>query len=60
MRLADGRAPAASGQHLSREVADSMPGDRYIEIARCGHYGYLEQPTALNAAIIDFFASPER
>ncbi|GAA2266400.1 alpha/beta fold hydrolase [Streptomyces amakusaensis] len=42
--------------HLSREVADSIPGARYTEIAGCGHYGYLEKPTAVNTAITDFFA----
>ncbi|MFF8960931.1 alpha/beta fold hydrolase [Streptomyces sp. NPDC014894] len=42
--------------HLSREVADSIPGAVYTEIADCGHYGYLEQPNAVNAAITGFFA----
>ncbi|GGZ62257.1 hydrolase [Streptomyces inusitatus] len=42
--------------HLSREVADSIPGARYTEISGCGHYGYLEKPTAVNTAITDFFA----
>jgi pimeloyl-ACP methyl ester carboxylesterase len=38
-----------------REVADSIPGCRYEEIAGCGHYGYLEQPEAINSLIIDYF-----
>ncbi|MBM7169925.1 alpha/beta hydrolase [Streptomyces sp. G44] len=42
--------------HLSREVARSIPGSVYAEIPGCGHYGYLERPAAVNAAIIDFFA----
>ncbi|MER5768567.1 alpha/beta fold hydrolase [Streptomyces sp. NPDC001985] len=42
--------------HLSREVADSIPGARYTEIPGAGHYGYLEKPTAVNSAITDFFA----
>ncbi|MDX6313765.1 MAG: hypothetical protein QOF44_3229 [Streptomyces sp.] len=45
---------------LSREVAKSIPGAGYIEILGCGHYGYLEKPAAVNSAIIDFFAAPER
>lgn len=42
--------------HLSREVAESIPGGTYTEIPGCGHYGYLERPAALNSAIIEFFA----
>ncbi|WP_369215149.1 alpha/beta fold hydrolase [Streptomyces flavofungini] len=41
--------------HLSREVARSIPGARYTEIPGCGHYGYLENPAAVNAAITAFF-----
>jgi pimeloyl-ACP methyl ester carboxylesterase len=40
---------------LCREVAASIPGCRYTEIAGCGHYGYLENPAAVNDAIIGFF-----
>ncbi|KOG89853.1 alpha/beta fold hydrolase [Streptomyces varsoviensis] len=46
--------------HLGREVADSIPGGSYTEIAGCGHYGYLERPDEVNSAIIDFFARPRR
>ncbi|MQS39371.1 alpha/beta fold hydrolase [Streptomyces katsurahamanus] len=42
--------------YLSREVAEAIPGAVYTEIPGCGHYGYLERPTAVNSAIIDFFA----
>lgn len=44
--------------HLSREVADALPGSTYAEIPGCGHYGYLERPAAVNSAITDFFAAP--
>lgn len=44
--------------HLSREVADAIPGGTYTEIPGCGHYGYLERPAVVNSAIIDFFARP--
>jgi pimeloyl-ACP methyl ester carboxylesterase len=40
---------------LCREVAEHIPGSRYQEIDGCGHYGYLEQPELVNAAIIEFF-----
>jgi pimeloyl-ACP methyl ester carboxylesterase len=41
--------------HLCREVAEHIPNCRYEEIAGCGHYGYLEEPAAVNSRIIDFF-----
>jgi pimeloyl-ACP methyl ester carboxylesterase len=41
--------------HLCREVADHIPGSRYLEIPGCGHYGYLENPEPVNSAILDFF-----
>jgi len=41
--------------YLVREVADSIPGAVYHEIEDCGHFGYLERPEAVNAAIVDFF-----
>lgn len=46
-------APAARG----RELAAAIPGARYTEIPDAGHYGYLEQPDAVNAAMLEFFAS---
>lgn len=45
-------APEARG----RELADSIPGARYVRIPDAGHYGYLEQPAAVNEAILGFFA----
>jgi pimeloyl-ACP methyl ester carboxylesterase len=36
--------------------AEHIPGCRYEELADCGHYGYLEEPDAVNSLIIDFFA----
>jgi pimeloyl-ACP methyl ester carboxylesterase len=45
-------APAACG----RELAAAIPGSRYVQIADAGHYGYLEQPDAVNGAILDFLA----
>ncbi|MGW0036642.1 alpha/beta fold hydrolase [Gordonia sp. NPDC003376] len=39
---------------LAREVADVIPTAEYIEVARAGHFGYLEQPAEVNGLIIDF------
>ncbi|MET7425501.1 alpha/beta hydrolase [Dactylosporangium sp. NPDC005555] len=47
-------APAARG----RELAAAIPGARYAEIPDAGHYGYLEQPAPVNAALLEFFADP--
>jgi pimeloyl-ACP methyl ester carboxylesterase len=47
----DVRLPA----YLAREVADVIPSAEYLELADCGHYGYLERPDAVNAALITFF-----
>ncbi|RPK54508.1 putative non-heme bromoperoxidase BpoC [Streptomyces sp. ADI96-02] len=40
----------------TREIADTVPGARYTEIERCGHYGHLERPAEVNAVLLDFFA----
>jgi pimeloyl-ACP methyl ester carboxylesterase len=40
--------------HLNREVADAIESSRYELVERCGHYGYLERPDAVNALLIDF------
>ncbi|PXW32520.1 UNVERIFIED_CONTAM: pimeloyl-ACP methyl ester carboxylesterase [Williamsia faeni] len=42
--------------HLAREVADAIPGARYEEVAKAGHYGYLEQPAEVNALLVEFLA----
>jgi pimeloyl-ACP methyl ester carboxylesterase len=42
--------------HLAREVAAAIPGARYEEVAKAGHYGYLEQPAEVNALLIEFLA----
>ncbi|WP_411083385.1 alpha/beta fold hydrolase [Streptomyces sp. cmx-18-6] len=44
--------PAAAG----RDIADTVPGARYTEIERAGHFGHLERPDEVNAALLDFFA----
>ncbi|GAB3206619.1 alpha/beta fold hydrolase [Nocardia tengchongensis] len=42
---------------FGREVAEAIPGARFVELEKCGHYGYLEQPEAVNRTIIDFLTS---
>jgi len=39
---------------LAKEVADAIPGSRYELVEKAGHFGYLEQPEAVNALLIDF------
>ncbi|WP_067503299.1 alpha/beta fold hydrolase [Actinoplanes sp. TFC3] len=43
-------APAVRG----RELAAAIPGAQYTEIEAAGHYGYLEQPEAVNEALLRF------
>ncbi|MFB7657234.1 MULTISPECIES: alpha/beta fold hydrolase [unclassified Streptomyces] len=38
--------------HLGREVAEAVPGCTFEEVAGCGHYGYLENPSAVNASLL--------
>jgi pimeloyl-ACP methyl ester carboxylesterase len=40
---------------LCREVADAIPGCRYVEIAGAGHAGPFEKSEAVNAALVEFF-----
>ncbi|MFE7724025.1 alpha/beta fold hydrolase [Nocardia rhizosphaerihabitans] len=40
-----------------REVAEVIPGARYAEIERCGHYGYLEQPDEINRVLVEFLSA---
>jgi pimeloyl-ACP methyl ester carboxylesterase len=40
--------------HLAAEVADAIPDCDFVEIAACGHSGYLERPDEVNSAIIEF------
>jgi pimeloyl-ACP methyl ester carboxylesterase len=42
--------------HLSREVADAIPGARYLEIPDAGHLGFIEKPDQVNKAACEFLA----
>lgn len=41
--------------HLGKEVADAIPKARYLQIPDAGHLGFIEQPEAVNKAILEFF-----
>lgn len=41
---------------LAREVADAIPGADYVEVAKAGHFGYLEQPAEVNRLLTEFLA----
>lgn len=43
--------------HLAKEVADVIAGATYKEVAKAGHYGYLEQPDEVNALLIEFLGA---
>jgi len=43
--------------HLCRELADFIPDCRYVEVADCGHFGFLERPDVVNQHIVDFFTA---
>ncbi|MFD1150244.1 alpha/beta fold hydrolase [Saccharothrix hoggarensis] len=43
--------------YLAREVAEAIPGARYEEVADAGHFGFLEQPAAVNRLMVDFLTS---
>jgi pimeloyl-ACP methyl ester carboxylesterase len=44
---------------FGREVAEYVRAGEYAEIVGCGHYGYLEEPDAVNSLIIDFFRAEQ-
>lgn len=39
------------------EVVRTVPECRYVEIADCGHFGFLERPEQVNATLLDFFSA---
>ncbi|ACY22424.1 alpha/beta hydrolase fold protein [Gordonia bronchialis DSM 43247] len=41
---------------LAREVADAIPGAEYAEVAKAGHFGYLEQPAEVNRLLVEFLS----
>jgi 3-oxoadipate enol-lactonase len=49
-----GALDQATPPALNRQVADKVPGARYVELPGCGHCPPLEQPQAFLSAIKDF------
>jgi pimeloyl-ACP methyl ester carboxylesterase len=45
--------------HLGAEVAEAIPDCDLVEIARAGHFGYLERAAEVNSAILEFLAKHE-
>lgn len=43
--------------HLGAEVADAMPNARFRKIREAGHLGFIEQPEAVNSAMLEFFGA---
>jgi pimeloyl-ACP methyl ester carboxylesterase len=42
-----------------REVAITIPGCRYVELPHCGHFGFLENPRAVNSTLAAFLAAAD-
>jgi pimeloyl-ACP methyl ester carboxylesterase len=51
-----GRNDALTPPALSREMADTIPDARLLEIEECGHLSSLEQPELVNQALEDWLA----
>ncbi|AGM04080.1 alpha/beta hydrolase [Amycolatopsis keratiniphila] len=49
-------APPSAG----RELADAIPGATHRTIPGCGHFGYLENPEAVNRELIRFLRTESR
>jgi pimeloyl-ACP methyl ester carboxylesterase len=49
-----GALDQATPPALNRQIAEKVPGARYVELPGCGHCPPLEQPQAFLAAIKDF------
>jgi pimeloyl-ACP methyl ester carboxylesterase len=55
-----GELDAATPPPLCRQMAEHIPGARYVELAGCGHCPPLEQPDVFIDAIADFVLLPDR
>jgi len=52
-----GKDDAVSPPDASVRIASELPNARSVVIEQCGHWMTLEQPTAVNAALVEFFTS---
>src|SRR3569833_2302159 len=51
-----GDADVATPPELSREIAAGIAGAKLVVVPNCAHLSTLEQPEAVNAALIDWLA----
>jgi proline iminopeptidase len=40
---------------IAGHIAQAIPHARLVTIGNCGHFAYLEQPTEVSTAFLDFF-----
>lgn len=52
-----GDSDAATPPELSKEMADAIPGSKLVIVPECGHLSTIEQPEAVNSAMIDWLQS---
>jgi 3-oxoadipate enol-lactonase len=52
-----GEEDAASPPAEMRGIAEAIPGAKFVEIPAAGHLSPMENPAAVNAAILDFLAA---
>jgi pimeloyl-ACP methyl ester carboxylesterase len=52
-----GDSDAATPPELSREMADAIPGAKLVIVKDCGHLSTIEQPQAVNAAMIEWLGA---
>lgn len=50
-----GSLDSATPPAMSQELAQAIPGARYVELAGCGHAPTIQQPEAFLAELEDFF-----
>lgn len=51
-----GDGDVATPPDLGKEIATGIPGARLAVVANCGHLSTIEQPQAVNAALIDWLS----
>jgi pimeloyl-ACP methyl ester carboxylesterase len=52
-----GDTDLATPPELNKEIADGIPGAKFTTIADSGHLTTIEQPDAVNAALIEWLST---
>jgi pimeloyl-ACP methyl ester carboxylesterase len=52
-----GDGDLATPPELNKEIADGIPGARYVLVPDCGHLSTIERPEAVNAALAQWLAA---